>query len=1236
MKKFVALALTFVMLFTFLPWQVLAEDESAMTEDGFITEALDPEKKEETYLILEDEKKDSIVLENQPLNQEDSTGLDIGQAVVPPALKEPASNINEVDTVEVFKQAVKNAKDGDVILIKDLKNPKDFQGEEIVIDKNLTIKAELEYETEQTMYKPIKTNIQVREIAILKNLSFDIAKGKTLTLSTVKIYGNEGVVPIHGDGNLIVSNLSGIFAAKGMAAVNLPAGIVEVKGIESIKNERTDYNDIIEKVKASGVTDFGRLYVNRKNIEDVNRIVGGEGDTKAGEAIIAKNFVMTDTNNQGFQIIGGNSKEGQGAFAILADNVKIDIRQAQSTLPNLLIKGGDGRYPGGSIRGMNLDIVAGGSPNSMNGIRPGAGTRPNPGIEPGSDHYVGVVEVKDGGKLDFGKGIEESKQSHLAGFDQSYFYGPTILAKGDAQVNIHGGTVTGALVNPKQDQYHLAPRAVIEMGTGKLNVTSTNVEAVVEGGYATHGNLEAMILSQGDVLLSGDKVSVRGPGFPSIPKSAGYATANGPKRGAAGVKTTGDVTITKGANVKGGTINNLLIEDDALKNQYRTGSGIVGANKVTVSNGAIVQGDGLFNYKKGALEEDYKYRALNLSSGYGVEDVKELVIDDGFVHGGDLNYTSGQCNPKNVCSGHGTAGSGIKNVPKVEIKGDSLVTGGSPVGNYTRNYLFFGKLEAGHGIDNSEIQNDVVNISGSAKIYGGNSGLKGGHGIVGSEKIAVADDAHISGGACRELVDGAPAGSGIYNATDVSVTGGTVEAGNHAFQNDYDYMKNMMHPRTKDKNYPGDSSNAVAIHAKGLVLVDGKDKQPVLKSHFSDYIALSAPAVKLEGDNGTFILGKGKVEAATPLSNLVEGGRYHVDIFKDNEVNTVKLVDEANDSQGLCYKDASTPLYRVFYKDGDKYMDASIDGTKPIEVAGYKLYAKDSPMKLSFLSYGRKMEGQKTAYDFIEEKDPSKRSIKHMLADNLLIKKPAKPNPGEKPVKPNPGEKSTKPIGIYFTLGPSKLNTEDHFAYLFGYPDQTFGPDKLMTRGEVAAMFVRLMERAPEAGNPSFTDVNKDTWCYTYVAKAEAAGILKGYEDHTFRPNNPISRAEFAAIAMRFDQLKPATMPFTDVGENHWAHDAIASAYAKGWISGYPDKTFRPEENIKRSEVATMTNQVLNRYADKAWVQEHKNLIVHFIDIGQDHWAYYPIVEATNGHDYTRKSDGKNENWIQLNNYQRR
>lgn len=1131
-----------------------------------------------------------------------------------------------VSTVDEFKQAVKAAADGDEIILKDLKKPKDFQNAEIAIQKNLTIKAELEYVTEPTMYKPIKTNIQVWETAILRNLSFNVAEDKTLTLSAVKIYGNESVSPIHGQGNLTVTNLSGIIAAKDMAAVDLPAGTVEVKEIEGKKSESTGYTDIIEKVKASGVTNFGYLYVNRKNMADVNRIVGGDSDAKAGEAIIAKNFVMKDTSNQKFQIIGGSSKDGEGAFAILADNVKIDIRQAKiSPGPNILVKGGDGHYPGGAIRGTNLDIVAGGSPNSMTGIRPGAGTAKDHDITPGSKHYVGVVEVKDGGKLDLGKGIDDSKKSNLGGFDQSYFYGPTILAKGDAQVNIHGGTVKGSLGNQKSDQYSLAPRAVIEMGTGKLTIQSTNAETKVDGGIVTFGNLDAMIFSEGDVHLSGDKVSVEGPNFGNVQPSDGHAKADGPKRGAAGIKTSAEVIVTNGARVKGGTINNVQVNDASKKGLYRTGSGIVDAKKVTITNGAIVQGDGQWTYKKGALEEDYKYYATNLSCGHGVENVAELIVDGGFVHGGDTSATGTYCGPNFVCLvGNGTAGSGIKNVQKVEIKNNSLVTGGSGSEKTRKGINFFGRLDAGHGIDNSEIPNDVVNISGSAKIYGGNSGKKAGHGIVGSENITVEGAGHVSGGACRRLEKGAPAGSGIYDGTNVTVTGGIVEAGNHVFQNDYEYMKNMMHPKTVDQNFPGDSSDAVAIHAKGLVLVDGTDNQPVLKTHCFDFLNnSSAPAVKLTDENGTLILGKGKVEAASPLSNLVEGGRYHVDIFKDNEVNTVTPVDGADDSQGLRYKDASKPLYRVLVKDGDKYVDATVDGAKPIEVAGYKLYAKDTPMELKFLSYGRKLKDQKDAYGFIEEKDASKKAITKMLGDNLLIDKPTPPTPA-------------KPGGQSFFVPSVKLNTKDHFAYLFGYPDSTFRPDKSMTRAEVAAMFVRLMEKAPDASAVSFKDVAPGAWYYDYIAKAEAAGILKGYEDGSFRPQGEITRAEFAAIATRFDKLSPAPMAFTDVANDYWAHDAIAAAYGKGWIAGYEDNTFRPTQSIKRSEVATLTNQVLNRYADKDWVQANRHAIVNFTDVNESHWAFYPITEATNGHDYTRKSDGKNETWIQLNHLERR
>lgn len=1123
-----------------------------------------------------------------------------------------------VSTVDEFKQAVSSAADGDTIVVKGLKQEKDFKNAEIAIEKNLTIRAELEYETYKSPYMS-DTEIYVSETAVLKNISFKIAKGNALTLSDVEIYGSEGVTPIHGDGNLIVSNLAGIIAAKDMAAVDLPTGTVKVKEI-TVKDKGKDYNDIINDVKASGVMNVGSIHIKRESKRKVNCILGGDGDAKAGEAIIAKSFVMDDTKNKGFEIRGGTSKNGEGAFAILADDVNIDIRQAKSEdYKKILIKGGDGRYPGGAIRGTNLDIVAGKTKDQGNGIRAGVGTVKNPQIDQKGAHYVGVVEVEDGGVLNFGRGLSEGEESYLAGFDQSYFYGPTILAKKNAEVNIYGGTVAGPAQPPKKDE-SLAPHAIIEMGTGNLNITSDRAKTKVSGGMLSYANLDAMILSKGNVSLSGEKVAVTGPDFVGTwSESDGYITHGGPKRGAAGISTPRDVTVTNGARVKGGTIHNIKTADENVKTQYRTGSGIVDANKVTISEGGIVQGDGYIIYKHNAISTNENFSA-NSSTGHGVENVKELIVDGGYVHGGDTDAMSKYCPgiPQSECISEATAGSGIKNVPKVVIKGDSLVTGGSGSGK-ARGYInFFGQLEAGHGIDNSEKTGDVVTISGSAKVYGGNSGKKGGHGIVGSENIAVAENAHISGGACKAMVAGAPAGSGIYDGTDVTITGGTVEAGNHVFQNDYRYMRDKMHPRTTNTEFPGKSSDAVAIHAKGLVLVDGADKKPEIKSHFT-----SAPVVKLAKEDATFILGQGIANAGNASSNLVEGGRYHVDIFKDNEVNTVTPVDGADDSQGLRYKDASKPLYRVLDKDGDKYVDATVDGATPIEVAGYKLYAKDMPMELKFLSYGRKLKGQNNALGFIEEKDASKKAITKMLGDNLLIDKPTPPTPA-------------KPGGQSYVVPSVKLNTKDHFAYLFGYPDSTFRPDQSMTRAEVAAMFVRLMEKAPDASAVSFNDVAPGAWYYDYIAKAEAAGILKGYEDGSFRPQGEITRAEFAAIATRFDKLSPAPMAFTDVANDYWAHDAIAAAYGKGWIAGYEDNTFRPTQSIKRSEVATLTNQVLNRYADKDWVQANRHAIVNFTDVNESHWAFYPITEATNGHDYTRKPDGKNETWIQLNHLERR
>lgn len=217
----------------------------------------------------------------------------------------------------------------------------------------------------------------------------------------------------------------------------------------------------------------------------------------------------------------------------------------------------------------------------------------------------------------------------------------------------------------------------------------------------------------------------------------------------------------------------------------------------------------------------------------------------------------------------------------------------------------------------------------------------------------------------------------------------------------------------------------------------------------------------------------------------------------------------------------------------------------------------------------------------------------------------------------------------------SKLNLVDHLAYMKGYPNLTFGPDRNMTRAEVTMMFARLLKDRPEANKVYtmlYADVTKDDWYAFAVSYMTENKLITGYPDGTFKPNNPISRAEFAAIASRFDQLKTGlNLPFNDVGAGHWAYDVIASAADKGWVNGYPDGSFKPENKITRAEVVSTTNRMLNRYADLAFAKAHKTELAPMRDMDESHWAYGAAVEAMNGHDYHRQADGKNETWILLN-----
>ena len=207
---------------------------------------------------------------------------------------------------------------------------------------------------------------------------------------------------------------------------------------------------------------------------------------------------------------------------------------------------------------------------------------------------------------------------------------------------------------------------------------------------------------------------------------------------------------------------------------------------------------------------------------------------------------------------------------------------------------------------------------------------------------------------------------------------------------------------------------------------------------------------------------------------------------------------------------------------------------------------------------------------------------------------------------------------------PSQLNTDDHYAYVIGYPDGSVHPNGEITRAEVAAIFFRLLRDDVRSANfttyNAYTDVSAGKWYNNPISTMSRLGIIKGYPDGTFRPNDPITRAEFAAIAARFDEHKAAKLAsFTDI-YGHWAVSEISLAYENGWIKGYNDGTFRPNRNITRAEAMALINRVLNRAPEKpSDLLNNMNKWTDNMDTTK--WYYLDVQEATNSHDYTRKTN---------------
>ena len=216
---------------------------------------------------------------------------------------------------------------------------------------------------------------------------------------------------------------------------------------------------------------------------------------------------------------------------------------------------------------------------------------------------------------------------------------------------------------------------------------------------------------------------------------------------------------------------------------------------------------------------------------------------------------------------------------------------------------------------------------------------------------------------------------------------------------------------------------------------------------------------------------------------------------------------------------------------------------------------------------------------------------------------------------------------------PTGLNGTDHYAYIIGYGNNDVRPQNNITRAEVATIFFRLLTDETREANMtksnSYNDVKDGDWFCCAVSTLSKMGIIKGYEDGSFKPNDPISRAEFAAIAARFDpdgDKTPAS--FFDV-TSHWAKDEISIAANHGWIKGYEDGSFKPDQKITRAETMTLVNRVLNRLPE-AKDDLHKDMKTWVDNMDETAWYYLAVQEATNSHYFKNKTSTKFEQWTDL------
>lgn len=330
---------------------------------------------------------------------------------------------------------------------------------------------------------------------------------------------------------------------------------------------------------------------------------------------------------------------------------------------------------------------------------------------------------------------------------------------------------------------------------------------------------------------------------------------------------------------------------------------------------------------------------------------------------------------------------------------------------------------------------------------------------------------------------------------------------------------------------------------------------------------------------------------------------------------TVDTADEykpvANDSQAISLKAAHAQMFTVIYTDGvdneEVFKDQVYKVAKGSATPGFD---GDTPTRSGYTFMGWSPTVAET-----------------VTADVTYIAQ-WKRNGGHHPSKPD----NTVEIPDEDALG---LNTDDHFAYIIGYPDGTVQPNGQITRAEATTIFFRLLTEESRSANLTktngYTDVASDAWYNTAVSAMTKAGIVDGYPDGTFRPDAPITRAEMAKIISLFAKLDKSESRFSDIA-GHWAEAYIKLAAGNGWIAGYPDGTFGPQRNITRAETATMINRVLDRVPSEESHLLSRGVMQIWPDANPGDWFYLAMQEATNSHDYERNAKwaAADEQWTAL------